>query len=110
MSAFYASYHSNSWRQQKIGGGQNSEVSNVDQHIADCYQRDPNEDGQWQVPEIKLKENTLYFNRIYILCFIKLFEDLKSIALFSVQFTCINSSGMLPTLSDTLLQIHMRTD
>lgn len=52
-SAFYTSYHSNSWRQQQISGGHNSEVGNVDQHITDSYQRDANEDSQWQVPEMK---------------------------------------------------------
>lgn len=46
-----ASYQSNSWRQQQFRGGHDSEVCNVDQHVADRYQRDPYEDGQWQVPE-----------------------------------------------------------
>jgi len=51
LAAFYGPYHSHSWRQQQFIGGHNSEVSNVDQHIAHRNQWDPDEDGQWQVPE-----------------------------------------------------------
>lgn len=46
-----SSHHSNSWRQQHFIGGHNSEVGNVDHHVAHTNQRDPNEDGQRQVPE-----------------------------------------------------------
>lgn len=53
MFVFYVSYHGNSWRQQQISDGHYSKVRNVDQHVADSYQRDPNEDGQWQVPDNK---------------------------------------------------------
>lgn len=44
------SYHSNSWRRQQVSGGHHSEVSNVDHHIADRHQGDPNDDGPWQIP------------------------------------------------------------
>lgn len=46
----FPSYHSNSWRRQQVSGGHHSEVSNVDHHIADRHQGDPNDDGQRQVP------------------------------------------------------------
>lgn len=47
----FTSYHSNSWRRQQVGRGHRSEVGNVDQHVADRHQGDPNDDGQRQIPE-----------------------------------------------------------
>lgn len=46
----FLSYHSNSWRRQQVSGGHHSEVSDVDHHIADRHQGDPNDDGQRQIP------------------------------------------------------------
>ncbi len=69
MASFYTSYHSNSRRHQQFSGGHNSEVSDVDHHITHRYQRDPNEDGQWQVPEINTKKKKTFYivHRIYAL-------------------------------------------
>lgn len=47
----FTSYHSNSWRRQQVSRAHHSEVGNVDHHVADGHQGDPNDDGQRQIPE-----------------------------------------------------------
>lgn len=56
-------YHSNCWRQKQFSCGHNSEVSNIDQNIAHSNQGNPNNNRQWQVPEIN-QQKKKYFKKI----------------------------------------------